>query len=261
MKDARRLWFRPDHAGWNPRLYERFFDTVLGRTLRAREELTIFDFLGDVLERSHSVLEVGCGTGNYTVPVGRVCAKTVALDASPEMLRYTRERLDGEGLSGVVTRLERLPGSLGPSQSFDGTLAIGVLNYIKDIEGALWSLASLLKPGGWAVFNVPARSLEGRVYTVAEFFNRRRIYLYSVPEIVDLGKKIGLNVEATATAGLTRGGITVVVGATKPGPQGRPRFRSRTPNRDPDWPGHSPERVPRLPAPASRRTRADGPTR
>jgi SAM-dependent methyltransferase len=218
MKDGRQSWFRPDHAGWNPRLYERFFDTVLGGALRAREELTIFGFLGDVLERSHSVLEVGCGTGNYTVPVAHQCARTVAVDASPEMLRYTRERLDREGLSRVETRLERLPGGLGPPQSFDGTLAIGVLNYIQDIEGALRSLASSLKPGGWAVFNVPARSAEGRVYALAEFFNRRRIYLYSVPELVDLGKKIGLKVEATATAGLSQGGITVVVGATKPGP-------------------------------------------
>jgi ubiquinone/menaquinone biosynthesis C-methylase UbiE len=217
MKNARQLWFRPDHTGWNPRLYERFFDTYLGGKLRTREELTIFDFLGDVLERSHSVLEVGCGTGNYTVPVAHNCARTVAVDASPEMLRYVRERLDQEGLSGVETRLERLPGGLGPAQSFDGTLAIGVLNYIKDIESALRSLASSLKPGGWAVFNVPARSTEGRIYALAEFFNRRQIYLYSVPEIVELGKKIGLRIEATATAGLSRGGITVVVGATKPG--------------------------------------------
>jgi ubiquinone/menaquinone biosynthesis C-methylase UbiE len=216
MKNARQLWFRPDHTGWNPRLYERFFDTYLGGKLRTREELTIFDFLGDVLERSHSVLEVGCGTGNYTVPVAHNCARTVAVDASPEMLRYVRERLDQEGLSGVETRLERLPGGLGPAQSFDGTLAIGVLNYIKDIESALRSLASSLKPGGWAVFNVPARSIEGRIYALAEFFNRRQIYLYSVPEIVELGKKIGLRIEATATAGLSRGGITVVVGATKP---------------------------------------------
>jgi ubiquinone/menaquinone biosynthesis C-methylase UbiE len=216
MKDARQLWFRPDHTGWDPRLYERFFDTLLGGKLRTREELTIFDFLGDVLERSHSVLEVGCGTGNYTVPVAHNCARTVAVDASPEMLRYVRERLDQEGLSGVETRLERLPGGLGPAQSFDGTLAIGVLNYIKDIESALRSLASSLKPGGWAVFNVPARSIEGRIYALAEIFNRRQIYLYSVPEIVELGKKIGLRIEATATAGLSRGGITVVVGATKP---------------------------------------------
>ena len=74
--------------------------------------------------------------------------------------------------------------------------------------------------GRWPRCSNPARSLEGRVYAVAEVFNRRRIYLYSVPEIVDLGKKIGLNIEATATAGLSQGGITVVVGATKPVPWG-----------------------------------------
>ena len=216
MKDARRLWFRPDHAGWNPRLYEWFSDTPPGRALRAREEATIYNFLGDVLERSHSVLEVGCGTGNYTIPVARRCARMVAVDASPEMLRHTRGRLDREGLSGVETRLGRLPGRLGPAQSFDGTLAIGVLDYVRGIEAALRSLAWPLKPGGWTVFNVPARSTEGRLNALVEFVNRRRIYLYSVPEIADLGKKTGLKIGTTATAGLSRGGITVVVGATKP---------------------------------------------
>src|SRR5215208_8546005 len=31
----------------------------------------------------------------------------------------------------VETRLERLPGRLGPARSFDGTLAVGVLNYVQ----------------------------------------------------------------------------------------------------------------------------------
>jgi SAM-dependent methyltransferase len=208
-------WFRPEHAGWDPRLYEWFFDTLLGGALRAAEEATIYDFLDGVLERTHSVLEVGCGTGNYTIPVARRCARTVAVDASPEMLRYTRERLEGEGLFGVETRLGRLPAGAGPEGSFDGALAIGVLNYVRDTEGALKALVSSLKAGGWAIFNVPARSAEGRIYALAEFVNRRRIYLYSLPEIVGLGERMGLRVEVAATAGLSRGGITVVVGATK----------------------------------------------
>jgi SAM-dependent methyltransferase len=216
LKDARQLWFLPNYAGWKPRLYERFFGTLLGAALRTREEASIYGLLGDVLKLSHSVLEVGCGTGNYTVPVAHCCARMVAVDASPEMLLYTRGRLDREGLRSVETRLERLPGRLGPARSFDGTLAVGVLNYVQDLEGALRSLTSVLRPGGWTVFNVPARTAEGRIYALAEIANRRRIYLYSLPEIVKLGKKIGLRVEATATAGLSRGGITIVVSARKP---------------------------------------------
>jgi predicted TPR repeat methyltransferase len=116
----------------------------------------------------------------------------------------------------VETRLERLPAGPVPEGGFDGALAIGVLNYVRDIEGALKMLVSSLKAGGWAVFNVPARSAEGRIYALAEFVNRRRIYLYSLSEIVGLGKRMGLRVETATTAGLSRGGITIVVGATKP---------------------------------------------
>jgi len=209
-------WFRPDHVGWDPSLYEWFFDTPLGGALRAREEATIYGFLDGVLQRTHSVLEVGCGTGNYTIPVARRCARTVAVDASPEMLRYTKERLEREGLFGVQTRLGRLPGGPRPEEGFDSALAIGVLNYVRDIEGALKMLVSSLKAGGWAVFNVPARSAEGRIYALAEFVTRRRIYLYSLSEIVGVCKRMGLRVEAAATAGLSRGGITVVVCAAKP---------------------------------------------
>jgi predicted TPR repeat methyltransferase len=121
-------------------------------------------------------------------------------------------------LFGVETRLGRLPARPGPEGSFDGALAIGVLNYIRDIEGALKMLVSLLKAGGWAIFNVPARSAEGRIYALAELVNRRRIYLYSLPEIVRLGERMGLRVEAAETAGLSGGGITVVVVATKASP-------------------------------------------
>ena len=68
LKDARQLWFLPNYAGWKPNLYEGFFGTLLGAALRTREEASIYGLLGDVLKHSHSVLEVGCGTENYTVP-------------------------------------------------------------------------------------------------------------------------------------------------------------------------------------------------
>ena len=32
-----------------------------------------------------------------------------------------------------------------------------------------------LKPGGWAIFNVPLLSAEGRIYALTELVNRRRI--------------------------------------------------------------------------------------
>lgn len=218
MKEVRKLWFRPVQAGWDPRFFERYFETPLGGIIRAREEESVYDFLGTVLEPHHSVLEVGCGTGNYTVPVARRCAEVLAVDSSPEMLQYLRERLLRESLANVEVCLGQLPDGLGTKPGrFDGVLVVGVLNYAEDLEESLRALVSVLKPGGWAIFNAPVPTIEGRIYALSEILNRRRAYLLSPQVILNSTTEAGLRVQSTATAGLTRGGLTLVVGARTPG--------------------------------------------
>lgn len=212
----RRLWFRPVQAGWNPLSYERYFRTPLGAAIRAREEEAVFRFLELVMEPHHSILEVGCGTGNYTVPVARCCTEMVAIDSSPEMLRYLRRRLGREALTNVEARLGQLPDGLETPKQFDGVLAVGVLNYVEDLEEALRRLTSALKPGGWAIFNVPLLDAEGCVYALTEILNRRRVNTVPREKILGLAKRVGLQVEMTAPAGLSQGGLTLVVGAILP---------------------------------------------
>lgn len=222
MEALSKLWFRPFQEGWNPHLYERYFGTLLGAAIRAREEEAVYGFLGRVLEPAHSILEVGCGTGNYTVPVARRCADMVAIDSSPEMLQYLRERLLQEGLTNVETRSGQLPDGLAATRErFDGTLVIGTLNYTPYLEESLRALASALKPGGWAIFNVPLLTLEGSIYALSELLNRRRVCLLSPEEIVGLAERAGLRVEKTAAAGLGRGGLTLVVKAVAAAPPGK----------------------------------------
>lgn len=210
-------WFQPARAGWDPDFFEGYFGTPLGAAVRAKEEKAVYDFLGAVMEPDHSVLELGPGTGNYTVPVARRCAEMMAIDSSPEMLRYLRGRLFREGLANVETRLGELPEGLETSgRKFDGVLAVGVLNYVRDIELSLPAFASALVPGGWAVFNVPLPTVEGRIYALTEFAGRRRIYLHDSKEILDLIERAGLRAQTMAPAGLTQGGLTLVVGARAP---------------------------------------------
>ncbi|HZC18715.1 MAG TPA: class I SAM-dependent methyltransferase, partial [Rubrobacteraceae bacterium] len=184
VEDMRKLCFRPAQAGWKPLSYERYFSTPLGAAIRAREEEAVYGFLTNIMEPHHCILEVGCGTGNYTVSLAPRCAGMLAIDASPEMLLYLRRRLVREGLTNAETQLGRLPDRLETPQRFDGALAIGVLNYVEDLEKSLRSLTSSLKPGGWAVFNVPLLSVEGRIYALTELANRRQINILSPERIV-----------------------------------------------------------------------------
>ena len=223
----RKLWFRSAQAGWNPLSYERYFGTLLGAAIRGREEEAVFGFLATVMEPHHSILEVGCGTGNYTVSVAPRCTGMLAIDSSPEMLRYLRKRLGREGLANVETQLGRLPDKLERPEKFDGTLAIGVLNYVEDLEEALRSLVSVLKPGGWAIFNVPLLNAEGCIYALTELVNRRRVNLLSLEKIVALAERVGLRAEMTVPAGLSRDGLTLFVGAILPAPPPAPRPRPK----------------------------------
>src|SRR5215213_7894041 len=102
-------WFRSSGAGWHPGLYEWFFrSTRMGSTLRTREEEITYGFLETVLDPDQSVLEFGPGTGHYTVPLARRCARMLTVEVSETMQEHLRGRLAEEGLENVETRLGRL---------------------------------------------------------------------------------------------------------------------------------------------------------
>lgn len=57
----------------------------------------------------------------------------------------------------ILTELADLTDLPYPDASFDGILAIHVLEHIADDQAAISEMARVLVPGGWAVVNVPAR--------------------------------------------------------------------------------------------------------
>ena len=215
MRERRKQLLMPNNVGWNPDSYERYFGTSPGAAIRRREEKLVFEALGNFMEPSDSVLEVGAGTGNYTAPMARRCARLVAADSSPEMLRHLEGLVSREGLANVEVRPVRLPDEIGigPDEKFDGVLTVGTLNYVEDAGESLRTLASVLEPGGWIVFTVPLSSIEGRVYALTELANRRWVYLHSLEETVALAENAGLRIVTTASTGFSRFGLTLVVGA------------------------------------------------
>lgn len=47
------------------------------------------------------VVEIGAGTGQFTLAVAPACARVVAVDVSPVMLRTLRAKIDHAGLDGI----------------------------------------------------------------------------------------------------------------------------------------------------------------
>lgn len=209
-------WFHAIDVAWTPNLYEWGFQRVPPDVaIRAREEAAVFALLGTLPRPDSRILEVGPGTGHYTTQLARRCAEVVTVDSSLQMRDYLKARLDREGLTNVDVQAGRLPDELNVTEQFDGMLTVGVLNYAEDLERALQSLAAVVKPGGWAIFTVPLTTREGWVYLFTEIITRRYAWLRSPEETMTTAKAVGLRVRRMASAGLSRGGLTLVVYAEK----------------------------------------------
>jgi ubiquinone/menaquinone biosynthesis C-methylase UbiE len=98
------------------------------------------------------ILELGCGTGVDAVFLARLGVRVHATDVSQQMLRAARDRIEREGLGGLITfelrGLENM-GGISQSESFDGVLSdFGAVNCLQDLTSVAPALAGLLRPGG-----------------------------------------------------------------------------------------------------------------
>jgi SAM-dependent methyltransferase len=207
-------WFFANHEGWSPELYEWAFTKFpVDVKIREREERAVFAAIEPSLASDNSVLEIGSGTGNYTVPLARRCSEVVAADYSTSMLSYLSGRLGNEAVSNVELRRGGFPDGLGMQKRFDAVLSVGVLNYVRNFDLAVRSLAGSLKPGGRAVFTTPLPTVEGKLYLLTELVTRRRIWLRSRRYTQQVVEDAGLEVESMVSAGISGRGLTLVVSA------------------------------------------------
>ncbi|MCK9375587.1 MAG: class I SAM-dependent methyltransferase [Syntrophobacterales bacterium] len=126
--------------------YNRWYATPLGRLVDTVEKQAIFDLTPEV--RGRRVLEVGCGTGNFSLASARRGAEVVGLDCSGSMLARAQDKAGRQGLA--ITWVRGLASGLPFADgSFDGLMCILALDFMADREMALQEMVRVLSPGGF----------------------------------------------------------------------------------------------------------------
>ena len=97
------------------------------------------------------LLEIGPGTGYYTLPVAEWLSPggtLDVLDVQQEMLDHTLRRAREEGIENVTPTLADARELPFPDDSFDGAYLVTVLGEVPDQDAALRELRRVVRPGG-----------------------------------------------------------------------------------------------------------------
>ena len=171
---------------WNPEAYDAWYETPLGRLSDRLEKDLIFSIAG--VKGGEKALDLGCGTGIYTIELARRGAIATGVDSSKEMLNWAGAKAS----QARQTRKERLAVEFVcadaltlpfPDDCFDLIMSVNLLCFIREREKALLEMRRVLKPGGrlivgvlnkwspWAAFRRIKGLFKDTVYNRVEFIS------------------------------------------------------------------------------------------
>ena len=141
----------PDFEGWRGwDEYAEFYDWENARTMGRRD---VRFWQAFARQAGGPVLELGCGTGRVTSPLGRAGIRIVGLDRSPEMLARARRRVRRLGAHAPVSLVRGDVSSLPFMDArFSAVIApYGVVQSLLSDEvlrRTIEAVSRVLRPGG-----------------------------------------------------------------------------------------------------------------
>ncbi|NJE02912.1 class I SAM-dependent methyltransferase [Thermococcus sp. MV11] len=171
--------------------YDEWYRTKTGRYVDRTEKWLIFSMMET---RGGKALDLGCGTGNYTLELKKRGFDVIGLDASEGMLRIARSK----GLNCIMGDAYSLP---FPDESFDLVLSVTMFEFIHEPERVLAEIHRVLKPGGEVIIGtMNGRSLWFLLKRLKSIFTEtayRYARFYTPGELEGLLRKAGFeNVES-----------------------------------------------------------------
>jgi len=136
------------------------------------------------------VLDIGCGSGALSAELHKSGRTVTSQDASERMVAMAKMHLERQGFPATEVRLGTVD-SIEERATFDGIVALDVIEHIEDDLEAVTRLREALKPQGALVLSVPALTwLYGPKDVAVGHFRR-----YDKPALTTLLERAGFRVE------------------------------------------------------------------
>lgn len=160
--------------------YDTWYATPKGRIVDKIEREALYAYLQP--RAGLKLIDIGCGTGQYSLDLAGRGLEVCGVDVSPAMLIRARANAAAAGLTASFMEADALCLPFG-DKTFDLALSVTALEFVPDLPAALREAYRLLKAGGRLVVGLIGRNSSWeQFYTEkarrnpSSVFNRARFY-------------------------------------------------------------------------------------
>jgi len=157
----------------------RFYDTIADEfdalsnqyDTRRRLEIVFEELLSPADLDGRTVLDVGCGSGQFSQWAAMRGGRVTSLDIGVRLLAHARKRAESRAVAADACRLPLA------SDQFDVVISSECIEHTTDPRLALREIHRVTRPGGLMVVTVPNQTWHFAV-TIATIFNLRPFHGY-----------------------------------------------------------------------------------
>ncbi len=173
--------------------YDKWYETSIGEHADKVETECAFSLLK--VKSGMHILDVGCGTGNFSIKLAQQGALVIGVDTSRKMLAKARKKARQEKLDIEFKEMDCLNLHF-LDNTFDSVLSMATIEFISDYPRMISEMFRVCKKGGSILVGTINRDSDwGKLYQDTEYQKKVRVFRYAhfkAPEELSKIKKEAL---------------------------------------------------------------------
>lgn len=201
----------PYTTAW-ARHYDRLLSMPPVGKIRRSEERTLAAIFAATLKPTDRVLEIGPGTGRYTVDFARRVAHVTAVEQSAEMVAMLHKRLEREGITNCTV----MEGDFACTPfdcNFDVVALIGVMDYVYDPPTFLEQAAAMAQRA--VIFTTPHCGVLAKVHRTCNRMRGITVWNYTPMQVRSYLDGFEVEIKETGRATRICRGLTLACRAIR----------------------------------------------